>query len=206
NFAYFRPKKLEGFLRKQGFKGNRFNFLYGDVKEMLQFFEASKTKPINLNDDIKPRAVGFFNKTITTYGKKCFAWIGPTPALILNDPEIVKDIFNKTDAFGRGQPMNPFIRLIVTGLFTYDGEKWTKHRKILSRAFHFEKIKLMIPAFKLSCDEVLNKWEELISRDGFGEIDVCPYLQTITSDAISRTAFGSSYEEGRRIFELQKEQ
>ena len=69
------------------------------------------------------------------------------------------------------------------------------------------KLQHMVPAFYLSCSEMLNKWETLMRKqDGKCELDVWPYLQNMTGDVISRTAFGSSFEEGRRVFQLQKEQ
>ncbi|KAK6132570.1 hypothetical protein DH2020_033672 [Rehmannia glutinosa] len=59
----------------------------------------------------------------------------------------------------------------------------------------------------LSCSNMIEKWEALVSSNGNSkEIDVWPYLEDLSGDVISRTAFGSNHEEGRRIFELQKEQ
>ncbi|KAK3004445.1 hypothetical protein RJ639_019560 [Escallonia herrerae] len=53
---------------------------------------------------------------------------------------------------------------------------------------------------------MIDKWETLVSVMGSAEVDVWPYIEALSGDVISRTAFGSNQEEGNRIFQLQKEQ
>ncbi|CAI9108283.1 OLC1v1007852C1 [Oldenlandia corymbosa var. corymbosa] len=206
DFVWFHPRKLEKQLRSQGLVGNPYNPIFGDLKEFHKMTQEAKLKPLtDLSDDILPRVCPFSVETIRKNGTNSFVWLGPTPAIIIKDPKLLKEIFLKPNIFQKANS-NPLIRLLVQGLFTAQGEKWTKDRRLINPAFHMEKIKLMVPAFRLGVDEMLAKWEESLSPQGLCNLDVWPFLQTLTADAISHTAFGSNYEEGRKIFELQKEQ
>ncbi|GMY29054.1 cytochrome P450 72A397-like [Fagus crenata] len=139
-------------------------------------------------------------------GKVSLSWIGTRPRLIIGDPELIRLILaDKSGDFVR-QPRNPLAELLQMGLLSLEGERWAKRRRLLTPAFHLEKLKKMVPAFSTSCFGLIDRWKELISPQGSREIDVALEFHYLASDVISRTAFGSSYEEGKMIFELQKEQ
>ncbi|XP_038697072.1 cytochrome P450 CYP72A219-like [Tripterygium wilfordii] len=63
----------------------------------------------------------------------------------------------------------------------------------------------MIPGFSISCNLMIERWKKMTSDNETGELDIWPELQKLTADIILRAAFGSSYEEGKKMSGLQKE-
>ncbi|KAI7750689.1 hypothetical protein M8C21_029533 [Ambrosia artemisiifolia] len=206
NWVWLKPKKTEKCLRDQGLKGTSYKLLYGDMKEVVNMITEAYAKPINLNDDIVPRVMSFPHKAVTAHGSKnCFTWVGPTPIVHITDPSMIKEVLGNYEDFQKQRGGNPLGKLLAKGLVDVEGGQWVKHRKIINPAFHLEKLKHMIPAFYVSCEEMISKWEDMLKEEISCELDVWPHIQTMAADVISRTAFGSSYVEGRKIFELQRE-
>ncbi|CAA3012081.1 cytochrome P450 CYP72A219-like [Olea europaea var. sylvestris] len=206
NWVWLRPKKLEKCLRKQGFNGNSYRFFIGDMKDFITSMKEERPRSVKLCDDISSHILPYYYQIIKKFGKSSFVWFGPSPRLNVTDPELMKEILTKPGLFQKPHP-DPIRDTIVGGLLFLENEKWTKHRKIINPAFHLEKLKNMVPEINLSCSNMIDKWEALVSRtEGSFELDVWPSIEDLTGDVISRTAFGCNFEDGRRIFELQKEE
>ncbi|CAA7061197.1 unnamed protein product [Microthlaspi erraticum] len=190
NWVWFKPKMLESYLRRQGLAGPPYTPLVGDLKKIFNMLTEARSKPIKLTDDIQPRVVPYPLQMLKTHGRTFFTWLGPIPAITIMDPEQIKEVFNKISDFPKTHTF-PLIRYIATGLVSYDGDKWAKHRRIINPAFHLEKIKIMVPAFHQSCSEVVGEW------DNYKEGQKIFELQTELTELITQS-FRKSFIPGYR--------
>ncbi|OAY72652.1 Cytochrome P450 72A15 [Ananas comosus] len=199
-WGLLRPRRLERALRSQGLRGSRYRPFAGDLPENARLNAIARSRPLPLFPSPHRIVPG-----LKTAGKISFTWFGPTPRVTITDPELVREVLSNKFGHFEKPAVSPLVRLLLNGLAYYEGEKWARHRRILNPAFHLEKLKRMLPSFSTCCAELIARWENLVPSEGSSEIDVWPELQNFTGDVISRTAFGSSYQEGRRIFQLQSE-
>ncbi|CAL4948598.1 unnamed protein product [Urochloa decumbens] len=207
-WAWLSPRRLGRALRAQGLRGTAYRFPSGDLAEDARLLAAERTKPMPLlSHSISSRVEPLVYNTVKEHGKISMVWAGPTPRVILSDPQLVREVMsNKFGHFRKPKLPANFIKMIADGLSNHEGDKWVVHRKIINHAFHLEKLKKMLPAFTTCTSELIKRWEDSMASSKVREIDVWPELQDLTGDAISRAAFGSSLSEGRRIFRIQSEQ
>ncbi|XP_028758594.1 cytochrome P450 CYP72A219-like [Neltuma alba] len=204
---WWKPKSIERRLRKQGIRGTSYRPFKGDTPEMKKLAKASSSKPISLNTQIARRVIPFYHNMVKRYGKVSVCWFGSSPKLIIADAELIRLLLEDKKGELVHPPLNPLVNLQHLGFAALEGQEWSKRRRLITPAFHLDKLKGMVPAFSRSCCNLVEQWQKLVMESqGKCEIDVAPQLSTLACDAISRTAFGSSYQQGKQIFELQKQQ
>ncbi|WCJ29700.1 Cytochrome P450 superfamily protein [Euphorbia peplus] len=205
---WWRPRRIEAHFSKQGIRGPPYRFFIGNVKELVQMMLKASSQPMMppFSHNILPRVLSFYHHWKKIYGATFLVWFGPTVRLALSDPDLIREILTTKSEFYEKIEAHPLIKLLEgDGLLSLKGHKWLLHRKIITPLFHMENLKLLVPAVAKSVTDMFDeKWS--MSKSDEVEIEVSEWFQNLTEDVITRTAFGSSYEDGKAIFRLQAQQ
>ncbi|CAI9116785.1 OLC1v1018026C2 [Oldenlandia corymbosa var. corymbosa] len=202
------PYKIQRQFYRQGIKGPGYHPIYGNTPEFKQEFDRTYTKPVgSFSHDIVHRLDPPYHKWTALYGKTVLFWQGIVPWIILSEPEMLKEVYlNKSGHIVRGKISPPVDLLFGQGLFNLGGDKWSLHRKVANPAFMIDQVKSWIPEVVDSVEMVVKKWEDEIEERNETEVEVMQEFRLLSSEILSRTAFGSSYGEGKHIFELEDQQ
>ncbi|KAE8687350.1 CYP749A22 protein [Hibiscus syriacus] len=196
---WWTPLKIQKALSLQGIEGPPYEFFHGNNKASTLFRYEALSKPMALTHDIVPRVIPQIHAWINTYGKNYLTWEGNQAQLVISDTGIIKEILiNNDGTFPKRKDDSAFVYKITgDGLVSSEGAKWARQRKLANHAFHGESLKNMNPAVIASVEAMLEKWK---GQEG-KEIEVFEEFRLLTAEVISRTAFGSNYLEGKKIFE-----
>nr|XP_029118323.1 cytochrome P450 734A1 isoform X2 [Elaeis guineensis] len=203
------PYRTQLHLRRQGVRGPPRRLLSGNAADVRDLIARAQAAPLPAfhHHDVAGRVVPHYREWSAQFGRTFLYWFGPRPRLAIVEPELVRVVM--TDSTGRFEKVgfNPLAKqLFGEGLPGLKGRTWARHRRLIAPAFNMERIKSWIPAIASSTSTMLEKWEVQVGSSSGFEIEVNKEFHTFTADVISQVAFGSSYKEGKRIFQLQEEQ
>lgn len=81
---------------------------------------------------------------ITIAGKNSFTWMGRIPRIHVMETDLIREVLTHSGKFQKNFDVhNPLVKFLLTGVGSFEGEKWSKHRRIISPAFTLEKLKVL---------------------------------------------------------------
>uniref|UniRef100_A0ABK0LQV5 Cytochrome P450, family 4, subfamily f, polypeptide 1 n=1 Tax=Rattus norvegicus TaxID=10116 RepID=A0ABK0LQV5_RAT len=112
-------------------------------------------------------------RLVGTYPQGFLMWIGPmVPVITLCHSDIVRSILNASG----------------DGLLVSAGDKWSRHRRMLTPAFHFNILKPYVKIFNDSTNIMHAKWKRLIS-EGSSRLDMFEHVSLMTLDSLQKCVF-----------------
>ncbi|KRT83866.1 cytochrome P450 [Oryctes borbonicus] len=137
--------------------------------------------------------VSAFLPKLLEYGEKYNGnykiYLGSQAYLIVIEPKDMEILMNHQSTLKKSDLYNYLHSWLGTGLLTSAGNKWRKHRKIITPAFHFQMLEEFIDVFNSQSDVLVSVLKEECKQ---GNVDIYPLITRCTLDIICETAMGTS--------------
>ncbi|RCV20275.1 hypothetical protein SETIT_4G043300v2 [Setaria italica] len=203
-----RPYAVARAFARQGIRGPPYRFFVGNAGEATAMLEAASGEAAldRSSHDIVPRVMPHLRAWTSLYGKVFLSWSGSTPALCVGSYAMARRVLSdKAGLYGKKDPGPAILALLGMGLIFAEGEDWVRHRRVVHPAFAMNKLKAMAGVVAACAGEVIRSWEAAAAVGGEVTVEVGQQFMELTADVISRTAFGSSYRQGKEVFLAQRE-
>uniref|UniRef100_A0A2K6UGI7 Cytochrome P450 family 4 subfamily F member 2 n=1 Tax=Saimiri boliviensis boliviensis TaxID=39432 RepID=A0A2K6UGI7_SAIBB len=128
---------------------------------------------------------------VATYPQGFKVWMGPfIPIIRLCHPNILRSVVNASAAIA---PKDEFFYSFLKpwlgdGLLLSSGDKWSRHRRMLTPAFHFNILKPYMKIFNESVNIMHAKWQCLAS-EGSARLDMFEHISLMTLDSLQKCVF-----------------
>ncbi|GMN42051.1 hypothetical protein TIFTF001_011266 [Ficus carica] len=185
-------------MASQGIRGPSYRLVQGNGKEIWDMRKEAMSRPMSLSHNISLKVQPHLESWANMYGRNFLQWIGTQHQLIITELELIKEVFNNKNTDYSKTKSKGFEKIFGDGLVITTGEKWAKLRKLAIHTFHAESLKGMFPAMISSVEMMLERWKNYEGK----EIEVFEEFRFLTAEVISKTAFTSSYLEGKKIFDM----
>ncbi|KAL5854172.1 hypothetical protein ACOSQ4_003974 [Xanthoceras sorbifolium] len=161
------------------------------VVRLISFIYRMWWRPIRIQSQMRSQGIkGPSYKFIRGNNKEIMDMREQVMMSIVTEPGLIKDILNnKEKSYPKREAKFYEKKLLGEGLLTVH---------VASHTFHAESLKRKIPAMITTVEGMLERWRSHEGKD----IEVVHEFMVLTSEMISRTAFGSNYLEGKNTIDM----
>ncbi|KAJ8246249.1 hypothetical protein GJAV_G00265470 [Gymnothorax javanicus] len=131
------------------------------------------------------------DELVKQYRHSCAWFLGPFYTLVrLFHPDFIKPILTASTSITlKDELFYGFLRpWLGQGLLLSNGEYWSRHRRLLTPAFHFDILKGYTEIFNKSTDIMHEKWRHLVA-DGQSCLDMFEQVSLMTLDSLLKCTF-----------------
>ncbi|XP_059848106.1 ultra-long-chain fatty acid omega-hydroxylase isoform X2 [Hypanus sabinus] len=131
------------------------------------------------------------NEIVKRHVTCCVTWFGPIhPIVRVFHPTYIKCIlFQSAPVAPKDELFYGFLRpWLGEGLLISQGERWARHRRLLTPAFHFDILKPYVKIFNRSVNILHDKWLRLLS-EGEPSLEMFDHISLMTLDSLLKCTF-----------------